>query len=409
VQHTDNDAIAQLRWGIRRYGALVLLCILACAALATAVESRRGSTYEASAVVVAKSAADLRPEILPRFGETTFDSGAVAAGLAADPRIGGDTDRLVPGQVSVETEQDSISYTVVGKNKDPERAALLANVAAGLYRDQLNMVAPNGARFDVQSWAQTPTEPTTGALPLWLTVALGALAGLVAGLGLVVLLLTLRRPVLEPARVRDALGAPLLGTLTLPRIGNGGFADPRRVSGLTPVLRRLVKGPVDTIAVVSPPGAEPARRQVAGVIALALSQVRPVWVLGLDTLVEAHKKIPMEAYRYQPSSEQEANTEITVVDGTGGGERLEPAPDENVRTVLVVPEGIPQKELRRSAEDFAEGELFGAILVRQGRSRAREQVAPAARPALDGRKASTARAVGGKAAEGRVAAGHAQT
>ena len=174
--------------------------------------------------------------------------------------------------------------------------------------------------------AQTPHRADDGALPLWLTVALGALAGLVAGLGLVVLLLTLRRPVLEPARVRDALGAPLLGTLTLPRIGNGGFADPRRVSGLTPVLRRLVKGPVDTIAVVSPPGAEPARRQVAGVIALALSQVRPVWVLGLDTLVEAHKKIPMEAYRYQPSSEQEANTEITVVDGTGGGERLEPLP-----------------------------------------------------------------------------------
>jgi hypothetical protein len=370
----------------------VVACILALAA-APLVVTGGSPVYQAEALVVARSLT-VNDKALPALAEGVFGTGAVARAVAADPSVDVAAGRLVPGRLSVVAAEDSIVLTVQARDTDPETAARLADVAATAFVEELNRGGAGVGQFDLQQEAALPTEPTQEISPL-LWAAVGGLAGLILGLGIVALIAAMRRPVVTPDDVVGAIGVPLLGTVHLSIGRRTGYPGPLGVRGIATVTRWLATVPPGRLLLISSPTAVAVRQRVYVMAAVALSTVRTVRFEAPDHLVDAieqHRAGLSDAGRPVKPAGDGADA-VVLVDGGSPLDLVDPA-TTNVSVVAVAPRGTPRGRLRELASDYADGGLVGVVLV---------DVTPGFRPAR-ARRSGPARAARRSAgAAGKVA------
>jgi hypothetical protein len=351
-----------LAWSLRHFGWVVLVCALVgAAAPLLAVPSQ--TTYQADALVVARHLT-ANPRVLPTLAESVFGDGAVAGAVAQDPAVGGETAGLIPDRLSVVTGPDSITMVVQARDDDPATAARLADLAANAFAAELNLGGAGVGEFTVPAPAVLPTTPLD-AMSAPLRAGLGALAGLVLGVGLVALIAALRQPCVTSWDVESAVGVPLLGTVDLPRATPGAYLGPRGVQGIATVTRWLATAPSSRLTLVSSRSTEGMRQRIYVMVAIAMSTVRPVRLEAPGELVEAVREqspVGGEVVPQKPRSEQTG--ELVLVDGGSPSEIVDPVATP-VSVVAVAPLGISQGRLHELALDYLNGGLVGVILVRR--------------------------------------------
>ncbi len=353
-------------WSLRHYGWIVVACVLALAA-APLVLAPGNPTYQADALVVARQLT-VDQEALPHLAESVFGSGDVEAIVAADPTVV-DGEDLIPDRLSVIAAEDSIAVVVQARDPDPATAARLANLGADALVLELNRAGAGVGEFVLQAPAILPTEPLT-ELPPEVRAALGALAGLVLGLGLVALLAVVRKPVVTYHDVQAAAGVPLLGTVRLPRWVKGAYAGPLAVPGITTITRWLSTVPSGRLLLVTPPTATGTssaawmRDRLFVMLGVALSPVRHVRLEGPTRLLDAIEHLRLEHRDTSGSGAPEDRPErsLVLVDG-GSPIDLVNWAGTSTSVVAVAPMGVSQRALRDLAAEYVGGGLVGVVLV----------------------------------------------
>jgi len=261
---------------------------------------------------------------LPRLAESVFTNGAVAASIrhSVTPPLPPSVN-VIPQQVSLITAQDNVVLVVEGHAPTPRAAARYANLAAATFTEELNKYAHSVGAFAVQKLALPPAAPVQ-RIGATTAAVIGVLAGLLAGLGAVVLLIAVRRPVVDAHSALQATGAQGFGRLRLVRSGHG-------VRGLPNLIRQLREHPVGVLLLVGPRSTRSERRMLAAELSDILGTSRM-------TIVE------------DPSQAQIAGRQ-----------------DDSL-VLLVVPEGISHRALSTLADQYLDGRQCGVILVR-GHSR----------------------------------------
>jgi hypothetical protein len=370
----------RLAWCLRHFGWVVLVCVLVGAAAPLLVVPTERA-YQAEALVVARQLT-VNPRVLPALAESVFADGAVAAAVAGDPARAGETGGLIPDRLSVVAGPDSITMVVQVRDDDPGTAARLADVAAAAFAAELNRAGAGVGEFAVQAPAVIPTAPLD-ALSDPVRAGLGALAGLVVGLGLVALIAALRRPCVTSGDVEGAVGVPLLGTVELPRAAPGVYLGARGVRGIATVTRWLATTPPGRLAFISSPSAAGTRRRIFVMVAIAMSTIRSLRLQAHPEIVDAVRRQSPHAGDAVPFPHRPEGTgELLLVDGGSPMEIVDPAAG-SAYVVAVAPLGISQQRLRALALDYLDGGLVGVILVqrRLGLARIRKVAAsPAPAP-----------------------------
>ena len=278
-----------------------------------------------------------------------FTNGAVAATIrnSVSPPLPA-TASVIPQRVELVTAQDNPVFAVVGHAAGARAAARYANLAATAFTAELNKYSQSVSSFAVQKLATPPATPTP-KLGSGLATVVGMLAGLLVGVGAVLLLLAVRRPVLSPERALAATGAEGFGRLVLARSGKG-------VRGLPHLIRSLRENRAEALLVVGPHQVRKERR----VVVAGLREI-----LGPDgpSIID------------QPSPTQ-------IV-----------ARPESSLVLLVVPEGIGYSSLHRQADRYLDGRGGGVLLVR-GHSRQFLQRRPRHLPPEQLRRTPSAAGVG---------------
>lgn len=387
----STDALPRdryLTWCLRHFGWVVLACALVGAAVPLLV-AQTETLYQADALVVARQV-DANPRVLPSLGQAVFVDGAVADAVAADPSSGG-ARGLIPDRLSVVTGPDSITMVVQARDEDPDTAKTLADVAAAAFAAELNRAGSGVGEFAVQGKAVVPTAPL-GAVSDSLRAGLGALTGLVVGVGLVALIAALRRPCVTARDVESAVGVPLLGTVELPRAVPGTYLGARGVRGIAPVTRWLAAVPSGRLTFISSRSAEGMRHRIYVMVAIAMSTVRSVRLRARPELLDAvrQQSPPMAAGALSaPGRGDPGDTaDLVLVDGGSPLDIVDPGV-ATTYVVAIAPLGIPQRRLRALALDYRGGGLVGVVLVnrRFGWRRQRGFAASPARVSLGLRSA----------------------
>jgi hypothetical protein len=316
---------------LRKYAWLVALFVLGIGVLLPLVQSQRAPVYEAEALVASVTLSPVTNlDAVPRYGDRVFDNGEVAAEirevLSTDlgVEVGRSAD-VIPRYVESVSEQDNPSFTIIGRSDDPNEAVLLADVAAATFVSELNSTTSESiGTFAIQSSADPPSSPVPSLGGGGFALVLGALAGLLAGIGAVALLMLFRRPVLDSGTAAQVAGVPVVGRVLLSRHEGD---DLHASTGLAPLCRRLLAGSSSVVILVSSPKDEQYRHRIAA----ALSQVL-------------------------------RGQSITVVEGPTT-EQLASRP-RGATVLLVTHEGVSQSTLRDdSAEYLALEDDGGLVLV----------------------------------------------
>jgi hypothetical protein len=356
----------KLNWCLRHFSWVPLVCLLVGAAVPLlAVQPER--TYQAEALVVARQLT-VHPRVLPSLAESVFASGAVATAVAADPtlgpEVGGEANGLIPGTLSVVAGPDSVTMVVQARDDDPVIAARTADLAAQAYAAELNRSGSGVGEFAVLSPAVVPTAPLdTVSYPL--QAGVGALAGLVLGLGLIALIAALRQPCVTSRDVKDAVGMPLLGIVELPRAAPGTYLGARGVRGIAAVTRWLATAPPGRLTLISSGSVEAMRHRIYVMVAIAMSTVRPVRLQAPQEIVDAVRAQTRQTGEARPRElRHETTGEMFLVDGGSPSELVDPAAAP-VYVIAVAPVGISPRQLRALALDYLDGGLLGVILVKR--------------------------------------------
>ena len=371
VSFDTSRSVRNLAWSLRHFGWVVVVCVLvgAAAPLLVAPSAR---LYQAESVVVARQLT-ANPKVLPALAASVFADGAVAAAVAKDPSIGGNTAGLVPDKVSVVSGPDSITMVVQVRDVDPGTAAKLTDIAAAAFATELNRAGAGVGAFAVQNHAIIPTAPLD-VLSDRVRAGLGALAGLALGLGLVALIAAVRRPCVTSGDVEEAVGVPLLGIVELPRAASGVYLGARGVRGIATVTRWLATAPPGRLTLISSPSAEGMRHRIFVMVAIAMSTVRSVRLQGRREIVDAvRQQAPRDPDGLAARSHPEELGELVFIDGGSPFEIVDPAATP-AHVVAVAPLGIAHRRLRALALDYRSGGLVGVVLVQRrlgfGRTRA---------------------------------------
>lgn len=355
-----GDTVAALTWGVKRYAWLLLACLVLVGILLPLQQLKKQEAFTAEALVVA-SELTADTSVLPRYGAAIFDNGQVARVITERYGDAGDLEDVVPRRVSVVTEQDSLVFRVQGHSRDVDTAVQLADTAAFAFVLELNKAGDGIGTFMVQATAVPPVESDEPLRAAPYAISVGLAAGVVVALGVLMLLLVLRRPVVEPLSARRATDLPLLGTVTLPRRPRGEEPTLDEVAGLAPLCRQLLDWSPAEVVLTGPDTVTVERQQLAQALANAFEQVRHVDFVppgqGAETAGER--------------SEPAASRPILVVDGAGAVDLVAVGPRSVV--LLVVPVGVAQSRLRRLAGELR-GVPAGVVLV-AGRRRRRRQTA----------------------------------
>jgi capsular exopolysaccharide synthesis family protein len=122
-------------------------------------------------------------------------------------------------QVTASNALDSVLIDVAVEDRSPERAAAIANALGRVFTDlvaELERPTVVGAQPPVAVRVVQPASPPvlSSSMPLPLMLALGLLAGLVAGVGGAVARHALDTSIKSPDQLRGIAEAPNLGTIT---------------------------------------------------------------------------------------------------------------------------------------------------------------------------------------------------
>jgi capsular polysaccharide biosynthesis protein len=362
-----GDAAAVLRWGLRRYLWLVLGVAIAVGVLLPLHELNKRPVYTAEALVVA---VDLQADLktLPRYGAGIFDNGVVADRVTAQFGDAGDPEDIVPKRASVITEQDSLIMHVQGHARDAQTAADIANTATTAFVTELNKAGTGVGTFARQSQALPPIERDEKLRAAPYSIGLGIVAGLVAGLGVLILLLVVRRPVVSAVGVAREPDLRLFGRITMPPRRRWRKRSPHAPTlgfrGLAPVCRQLLEQDPSTVVLVSRFARDSRRSQLAEALVASLGLVRPV-TLASSPGEAAGRRAELESE--DPHAEG-SDAGIIVVDGPSGLDLL--VLGSGTFGLLVVPVGIPLSRLRNLASELR-GMPFAVVLTRRRHTRRR--------------------------------------
>lgn len=394
---TEQDVASRLGWGIRKY-VLVLVAALATTLTLALTGPADGvlspdRSYEASALVVARQLT-IRPEQFPRAAEAVFTGGSVAE-VVAD-QLGGDVDPgfVIPDLVRLEPVTDTIALRVIGRSASPARAAVIANLTADAFVMELNRLGPGVGEFAVQDQARPPlrrTARTSVAVPL----VVGVVSGLAFGLGLIGLILTLRRPVVDVREAASAAGGGdlLTAIVELPSTRRRAVL-PEEVSGLALLVRLLFPGGEGVAALI---GCGRDRRglraQVLRMTALLGARRRPVILLvtsasgaaALSAATRSETNVRVVEDWFVQRLESAGPPPTMGADGTmvliGVSADEYDVPQllpPGARALLFVTEGLPRSHVERAASQFSPGTLDGVVFCRRVRRRARPAASVAA-------------------------------
>jgi capsular polysaccharide biosynthesis protein len=220
----DYPDLRAVGFALRRGWWVVVLCALACAALAATVASRAEVRYEASAgMLVGPAVGDLGSvraagDRAPTYAGLATSRRVVAA---ARTRLGlrESVDRLL-GDVSTRADGSSRLLTITAQAASADGAARLANAVAtelgpSVFRDplaarrELHLVDP----------AVPPRHPIASSGHV--LTAFAGIAGALAGLTLLLLVDYARGRITTGAELAGVSGAPLLATLRTGRSATG--------------------------------------------------------------------------------------------------------------------------------------------------------------------------------------------
>lgn len=347
-----SDALSTLRWGVRHYALLFTGCMLV-GLVALPLVLIRGTGHQATALVVAQRW-DRDLTALPAYAEGAFDNGPVASAIAAQFGNVGDVQDIVPHRVSLHTEPASIILRVTGHAASAGGAADLANAAAAAFVAQLNEATAGGS-FGIQSLAFPPMTDNARPMTVAVVLGIGLSGGLALGVGVIALLLLVRRPVLGAWDAAEITGTSVLGAITLPRLRDGTAPRPQDVGVLVAVCRRLLADAPRVVLVTSAGSSVIRRRQVSLTIAALLSRIASVRVVTE----------PPDRIAWVEGAESGApatpGRQITIVDGPSPSVVTDPV----VRTavILLVPFGVSEQALRSAADRHLAGAGLGHLLM----------------------------------------------
>ncbi len=348
-----SDVLTTLMWGLRRYAWLVVLFVAGIGVLVPVIQSREPAVYEARAQVgpyTALTITNLAP--LPKISDSVFTNGSVADAVRQALKAPPDTD-VIPSTVQLVTAQDNLILEVVGRANRPETALKVADTAASALAIELNKYEKPVANFTVQHKAVVSSRPATKIAGGYLSIAVGLVAGLVAGVGAVALLLVLRRPVVDSAAAEDATGVPVLGRVRLPR--SGGELDASDLMGIGLLCRRILSAGHRVVYAAGPARAHV--EQLSDSMTEFMERVRTTAAERPET----NGSGPDAAAGVSPRT-----AEIVVLNGPSL-EQWARVPDESSMTLLAVPEGITTRALRNLADEHFTGTPAGIVLVTQHR------------------------------------------
>jgi hypothetical protein len=344
-----TDVIALLGWGIRKYAWLIALFVIALGIVIPGLLERAPDRYQASAQVGPIQVLRVpNVDILPRMATDVFGN------VPDDPAVKGaagvsDSQQLGAEQLELVAAQDNIIFTVVARSTSPEVARDVANVAAARFVDEMNVYSQPVGSFSVNRLATAPTEPMPRlAGPMAWGISLAA--GLLVGLAAMVLLLMLRRPVIDVTTAEQGVGgAPVLGRVTLGRRGTGA-------TGMPQLCHRILSHPTGLLLMVGPSNSRRERHELGGELASWLSRVRRVVYTRSREGVDHYGSASLAA---ASTSEDEL---IVLEDASPVEVATRP---ERSLTLLVVHEGISAASLREEAQQYLDGGSAAALLLRR--------------------------------------------
>jgi len=342
-----SDVMATWAWGLRRYAWIVVLFVIGLGVLVPVVQSRSADVYHAQAQV-GPSGQLLLPNLdpLPRFAQSVFDDGAVARDVRALLHLPPGAS-VIPGKVQLRAAQDNPVLVVTGRGSSPQEAATVANISAASLVTEMNRYSHSVGVFAVQSQAVAPSKPDPKVISGPAGVTVGALAGLVAGCGLVGLILAVRRPVVGAGVAQGVAGVPVLGKVPLARHGE---PDEKARMALGALARRLLREKHEVIFVTGPVQSQADR--VAAAVEAFFANVRHT------RGAQAH---PDSAHD-KDSTGGLVPPEITTLDASSLETWVEP-PDRCSLTLVVVPEGIRSSMLHRLVDQHRASGAAALVLV----------------------------------------------
>ncbi len=369
--HLADDAPSRLWWGVRTYASiLALVLVLVPGALVLSVAAKP-LIYQAEALVIATEL-NMSERELGRVAEAVFASGSVAESAVRRGALPFDPRDLVPLKVTAEPVGESRAVKVLATDADPELATRIANAAADALVEDLNQAGPGVGVFAVKSRAVVPDEPIEQtSVPEALAVGLVAAGAL--GLGLVGLLVVVRRPLLGAFEASALAEAPVLAILHVPSGRPGRVVEPELVRGLSALSKQIFPKREGLGAIVACAGRNARRSQVSLLLARLLSRDGPVYLVAApgSTLTERDlASIESSNLNLSKALRPEIQSGATpvVIDGLSASDydvaQLLPS---GVSVVLLVEEGTPQPNVEAAVQQFLPGALRGIAFVRRGR------------------------------------------
>lgn len=345
-----TDVFATLVWGLRRYALLVLAMVLALGVVVPVALAHRAPQYEATAQVGPVDKLLLpNTDPLPRIAESVFNNGAVE--VAVRKLLDQPKGNIIPSRVQLIAPQDNLVLEVVAHAPTASEAMAIANQAAGTFLLELNKYSNAVAQFTFTHHAILAKKvPKLGGG--YASVALGLFAGLLAGVGLVGLMMVIRRPVVDVSAAQAVTASPVIGRISLPRHGPPGAAGDRGIGLLS---RRLLTTSASTIHVASPSHGQAQK--------LA------------DLMVETYGRMPaLRRPQQKRTAGQAHQSPLPKVLAPEGADEWICTPHHETYTVLLVPEGISTRKLRLFAEGHDTGAPTGVVMVTTHRGHASQSV-----------------------------------
>lgn len=342
-----TDVTAVLSWGLRRYAWFIAVFVVALGIVVPGLLERAPDRYEASAQVGPTRALRLpNTDILPRVGTDVFRAVPESQEVEDAASV---SQPLDANRLKLVAAQDNIIFTVVARSTSPEVARDVANVAAARFVQELNVYSQPIGTFSVTRVATKPTEPLP-RLPGLMAWGIGIAAGLLAGLAAVMLLLMLRRPVIDATTARQvAGGTPVLGRVTLGRRETG-------TTGMTQLCHRILSHPTGLLLMVGPPNTVRERHELGGELATWLSRVRRV--------VYTRSREGVDPYGSASLAAASAPEDQLIVLEDASPVEVATRPERSL-TLLVVHEGISAASLRELAQQYLDGGNVAILLLRR--------------------------------------------
>jgi hypothetical protein len=177
------------RWLAGRWWVVALTTVLGIVA-GTFLGLRQDPSYETSTIVVAVET-DLEAETFGDLGESTFATDTVLEPVVTELGLGQDWQTLVAtGRLEATAVPGAVALEITGRSADPETARDLAVTAATSFAFE----ARNNDLGTFELFGTSPTVDDSATPVLWVV---GAVAGMLLGLGVLLLVFAVRQPLVN--------------------------------------------------------------------------------------------------------------------------------------------------------------------------------------------------------------------